>query len=280
MNIPRNANDIVAKHLTGAVPHGALEVIGIHDANVVRALPTEIPKVEVRQEYTDVMLELEDGRLLHLEFQTTREPALYRFLAYDVAIAERYRRKLRTVVLYTGDVQEAPSQLDAGSFQYSVENVYLNRLDGDAALETVKRHLATDEWTEQDRVRLSFAFHMHFTKRERDVAFEEIVDMVRRVPDRDEQNYVAALILGFSARILAPEQKERLREVLKMTELLREFEEEFKEKWMKQGLQQGLQQGKREVAERMFRKGASVADVVELTGLSEEEAKEIRKKVN
>lgn len=69
-----------------------------------------------------------------------------------------------------------------------------------------------------------------------------------------------------------------------MTELLREFEEEFKEKWMQKGLQkglqQGLQQGKREIAERMFRKGASVSDVVELTGLSEEEAEEIRKKVN
>ncbi|WP_029423503.1 transposase [Alicyclobacillus macrosporangiidus] len=276
MRLARNANDIVAKHLTGAVPNGALEVIGIHDANVVRALPTEIPKVEVRQEYTDVMLELDDGRLLHIEFQTSREPALYRFAAYDVAIAERHRRKVRTVVLYTGDVHEAPSQLDAGSFQYSVENVYLNRLDGDAALETVKRHLDTDEWTERDRVRLSFAFHMRFTTRTRDEAFEDIVDVVRRVPDRDEQNYVAALILGFSARVLAPEQKERLREVLRMTDLLREFEEELKEKWMQQG---ELLKAK-EIAERMFRKGASVSDVVELTGLSEVEAEEIRKKIN
>ncbi|MCL6444910.1 MAG: transposase, partial [Alicyclobacillus sp.] len=66
MKLARNANDIVAKHLTNALPGGVLSVIGIHDANVVRALPTEIPKVEVRQEYTDVMLELEDGSLLHL----------------------------------------------------------------------------------------------------------------------------------------------------------------------------------------------------------------------
>ncbi|SFU81555.1 transposase [Alicyclobacillus macrosporangiidus] len=276
MSTPRNANDIVAKHLTGAVPNGALDVIGIHDANVVRALPTEIPKVEVRQEYTDVMLELDDGRLLHMEFQTTREPALYRFAAYDVAIAERHRRKVRTVVLYTGDVHEAPSKLDAGSFQYSVENVYLNQLDGDAALEAVKRHLDTGEWTERDRVRLSFAFYMRFERRTRDEAFEDIVDVVRQIPDRDEQNYVAALILGFSARVLTTGQKERLREVLRMTDLLREFEEEFKEKWM----QQGVQQGKREIAERMFRDGASISDVVRWTGLSEKEAEEIRRRLN
>ncbi|WP_029422112.1 transposase [Alicyclobacillus macrosporangiidus] len=274
MSIPRNANDIVAKHLTGAVPNGALDVIGIHDANVVRALPTEIPKIEVRQEFVDILFELDDGRLLHIEFQSTRESALYRFAAYDLAIGEKHRRKVRTVVLYTGDVHDAPSELDVGTVRYQVENVYLNRMDGDAVLETVKRHLGTGEWTERDRVRLSFAFHMRFARRTRDEAFGEIVELVQRLPDREEQNYLAALILGFSARILAPEQKERLREVLRMTDLLREFEEEFKEKWM----QQGSVSKAREIAERMFRKGASVSDVVELTGLSEQEAEEIRKR--
>ncbi|MDI3328900.1 MAG: hypothetical protein QJR06_10125 [Alicyclobacillaceae bacterium] len=37
----------------------------------------------------DILLELEGGRLLHL------------FLHYDAAIAEKYRRKVRTVILYT-----------------------------------------------------------------------------------------------------------------------------------------------------------------------------------
>lgn len=62
----RNANDIVAKHLTNALPGDVLSIIDIYDANVVRALPTEIPKVEVRREFTDIMLELADGALVHL----------------------------------------------------------------------------------------------------------------------------------------------------------------------------------------------------------------------
>ncbi|WP_322785829.1 hypothetical protein [Kyrpidia tusciae] len=81
MNISRNSNDIVARHLTGAVPKRALEAIGIHNANVVRALSADLPKVEVWQELADILLELEDGRLLHLEFQSTKEPTLYRFFA-------------------------------------------------------------------------------------------------------------------------------------------------------------------------------------------------------
>ncbi|SFU81538.1 hypothetical protein SAMN05421543_1098 [Alicyclobacillus macrosporangiidus] len=82
------------------------------------------------------------------------------------------------------------------------------------------------------------------------------------------QNYLAALILGFSARILAPEQKERLRRVLEMTELLREIEQEVR------------REERQEIAERLFRDGASVSHVVRWTGLSEKEAEEIRKKVN
>jgi len=97
--------------------------------------------------------------------------------------------------------------------------------------------------------------------------FDTIVDLLQRVPDREEQNYLAALVFGFSARVLTDEQKAVLRRVLAMTELLKEIVEEAEERAEKRKA--------REIAERMFRKGASVADVVELTGLSEQEAQEV-----
>ena len=50
MDIARNANDIVARHLAGAVPRGAPEVLGIHDANVIPAFPADLPRVEVGQD--------------------------------------------------------------------------------------------------------------------------------------------------------------------------------------------------------------------------------------
>lgn len=69
MKIPRNSVDVLSKHLTDACPGDVLEVIGIHDVNVIRALPTELEKVEIRQEFTDIVLELDNGCLLYLEFQ-------------------------------------------------------------------------------------------------------------------------------------------------------------------------------------------------------------------
>ena len=147
MKIARNSTDILSKHLTHACPHGVLEVIGIANANIIRALPTELNQVVIRQRHTDIVLEQDNGLLLHLEFQKSKESTLYRFLAYDVALAEHFKRKLRTVVLYTGNIAKAPNQLDIGTASYSVENVFLNQLNGDDELAVVERHLAHHEWT-------------------------------------------------------------------------------------------------------------------------------------
>lgn len=272
MRVPRNSTDILAKHLTNACPAGVLDVIGIPGVDAIRALPTELDQVEIRQEFTDVVLELAAGDILHMEFQTTREPTLYRFLSYDGALAEKFRRKIRTIVLYTGDISFAPETLDIGSAQYHVENVFLNRLDGDAAIELVERHLSSHEWTDRDRIRLAFAFHMRFETMSRLEVFERVLELTGRIQNPFEQNYVTAIILGLSGRNLTPEQDRRLREAMRMTEVVKEIEQE--------ALQRGRQEGEHlkaaQVAEKLFRKGASVSDVVDVTGLSEKEAEFIR----
>lgn len=141
----------------------------------------ELDKVEIRQEFTDIVLELDDGCLLHVEFQTTKESRLHRFLSYDASLSEKFGRKLRTVILYSGDVDTAPELLDIGSAKY--QNVFLNRLDGDAALDVVERHLNSDEWTKRDRVRLAFAFHMRFTHLSANKACDRVLEPSQRISD-------------------------------------------------------------------------------------------------
>ena len=99
-------------------------------SNTVRALPTELDEVVIRQQFTDIVFEQENGFMLHLEFQTTKESTLYRFLGYDVALAEHFKRKTRTIVLYSGDIHFGPEVLDIGTAAYRVKNIYLNRLSG------------------------------------------------------------------------------------------------------------------------------------------------------
>ena len=239
IRIPRNGQDIVAKYLTSACAGEVLQVLGILQPTVIRALPTELPRVIVRQTLTDIVLETATGEILHLEFQSTKEPALYRFLAYDVALAEKFRRPVRTYVLYTRPVSHPPATLPIGCATYQVENIALADLDGEAALDTVAAHLATHLWTPADRVRLAFAFHMRFSTVSTDTAFRRILELTQQV-DREEQNYIAALILGFSGRQLSREQTAQVLEVLEMTELMRIVEQ----KAIKKGWQEGRQGGR------------------------------------
>ena len=89
--------------------------------------------VVIRQEFASTVLELDDGRILHLEHQSTKEATLHRFLGYDAQLARVFQRPIRTVILYTEDVVDGPLDLDAGSIQYKVDNVDLARFDGERA---------------------------------------------------------------------------------------------------------------------------------------------------
>ncbi|SFV02484.1 transposase [Alicyclobacillus macrosporangiidus] len=308
IRLSRNATDIICKHLTAALPGETLSVLGLQDVHVVRALPTEIDQVIVSERRTDFVLELQDGTLLHLEYQKKPERNLMRFLTYDIALAKQFRTKVRTVVLYTGNVKDAPDTLDMGGAWYRVHNVFLNRFDGDAVLHTVGQHLDAGEWEPADRIRLAFALHMRFKERTRDQAFESVLELILRIPDDLEKNLVVACILGLTGRWLTPHQERRLKEAMEMTELLEHilmeaakeamekghrqgFEEGRRqglERGLQQGIQQGIQQGLQmgehqkaiQIAEKMYRRGASVSDVVELTGLTEQEADAILRKVS
>ena len=45
LKIARNTTDILSKHLTNARPRGVLDVIGITDATIIRALPTSLLRI-------------------------------------------------------------------------------------------------------------------------------------------------------------------------------------------------------------------------------------------
>lgn len=276
---PRYGADIVIKNLSLACPGVVLEVIGIDGVDVARALPTELDRIDIRQQWVDVVFQQKSGDILHLEFQTSQERNLYRFLAYDSVLAEKFRQKIRTVVLYTGNISKAPEELDIGSAQYRVENIYLKRFNGDQTLDIIKAHVQTDQWEQADRVRLAFAFQMQFVRRSPNEAFEQVLELIRTIRDHHEQNYVAAVILGLSGQQLREDQKQKLKEAVLMTDIAREIEEESLQKGIQQGMQQGMQKAFTRVAKNMLRMGASIESIVEATGLTPKEVQKIREEL-
>lgn len=288
LKIPRNANDVLIKHLSSALPSGVLDVIGIHDVEIECALPTEQDVVDVYQEFTDVVWALRDGTILHMEVQTTKPRSLHRFLRYDAWLAEHFETRVRTVILYGADVSHASDFLDLGCIQYRVGNVYLKDFDGDDTLSIVEAHLAQGVWEVTDRIRLALALQMRH-KHSADDVLDRMLALTQQIGDESEQAYVTTLILGINGKRLNEAQRERLRRRLQMTSIVKEIWhdvlEEGMEKGMEQGIEkgivkgmeQGIEKGKREVAKAMLDEGESLERIMKLTGLSLTQIKLLRK---
>jgi hypothetical protein len=116
--------------------HGREMLRALTGVSVERWLNVELP--EVRNRRVDLLGETANGRLVHIELQSTNDPAMaLRMLEYCVAIYRRYSRFPEQIVLYVG---EAPLRM-AGGFSgphlwFECRVVDIRELDGDRLLQS------------------------------------------------------------------------------------------------------------------------------------------------
>ncbi len=79
--------DIYLKLLTQGLSGGAMRFLGVEGVELTESLPIELPAGTLR---VDTVWRMVDGRLFHLEFQTSRESSLERFLEYDTRLVRRF----------------------------------------------------------------------------------------------------------------------------------------------------------------------------------------------
>ena len=206
---------------------------GLDVPPVVRYFPTELP-------VADVHLELADGRLLHLEFQTIhRRETLARFLVYDAYLYERYARPIVTVVLYSAGVRVAAEAISGGAIQYSVSNILLGQEDGEAATRRLRAQGGKGAGlTAEERLDLIFLPLMRHRRPRRAVVLET-VELARRLPERQQRQTVAALI-GLGHRFLTTGELETLLEGLMITPIGQRLIERGIERGIEQARQQAV----------------------------------------
>ncbi|WP_229776375.1 hypothetical protein [Alicyclobacillus cellulosilyticus] len=235
-------------------------------------LPTELPAHTLR---IDKAWRMRDGRIFHLEFQSTREPTLHRFFEYDVRLARAYKADVRTVVLYHSGVTSAPEELNIGVAMYRVENVYLSKLDGDEALAAVETHLQAGMWEPGDRLRLALAMNMNVHDEAR--AFERVLALIPAVPDETERDLVTSAILALGDQTLNDVQRALLRrELRKVSKIAQELYQEGRQ----EGRQEGAEHKAREVARNLLAEGVRIEVIAKATGLSREEIEALRQQTS
>jgi hypothetical protein len=253
--------------MVGAFAHDSLRWMGIEHTDVVGVMPSELATVEIRRDMMNYVFIQANGDILHLEFQSSAEKMIYRFLLYDVLLAQKTERKIRTVVFYANQVTTADDYLDIGDAKYRVENIFLVERDGDAALARVQDHVRAGMFTLEDRFELAFAPHMKRSLGLEDTVRRSIA-LIEQISDERERSYVAALFVELNRRWLDEPSNQRIRKWVEKMDLVKEIVEEAVEKAVekasKESFAQGVEQGIARTVRLMKQKGETEERIAEL----------------
>ncbi|GKU24374.1 hypothetical protein CFOLD11_12000 [Clostridium folliculivorans] len=220
--------DAVFKKAMEFFKDNAVEFFGI-DTKIVAPAETEIKNVDIKTNYTDYLFYTEDDNYLHFEFQTTdKKEDIKRFLYYDASLFYKDRRKIRTVVIYSADIEDAEIHIDAGSINYNIEAFYMKNLNGDEKLEMLKNKIRNNEkLTSDDILTLSFIPLMssRISKSERTL---EGIELANSIEDSEVKLKCLTLLYALFDKFGDQISKKRFKEVFSVTEIGKMIRDEGK----------------------------------------------------
>ena len=270
-------NDILMKVLAEQFKNKTLDVFGIKTAKIKDLIPSVHPAVEANETRNDIIFLLEDDTLLHLEFQTTAgEQDLKRFLYYDARLVRRQERKVHTIVIYSGRIEQARERLECGSILYQVENIYMKHYNGDQEYNRLKHKIDNHQLlSETDTLKLIFLPLMKSEQKEEELVIQA-AELAKAAPDEKTKLFAIAALIVITDKIMSESNKRKLLEVLKMTQI----EQWIREEGRQEGELKGRQDEKRETAQTMLNLGMSPELIAKATKLPLEEILEMAKANN
>ncbi|MGG3955358.1 hypothetical protein ABEV15_01400 [Bhargavaea massiliensis] len=225
-DIAYNNYDIIFRNMTAQFKEKVLDFYGIRTAPIVRVEATDLPTIAVNDRRMDFLFLLADDTYLHLEFQTAfDEKDLDRFLQYDVSAYERYKKPIKTVVIYGADVEKVLEQKSYGSVQYEAQAVLMKKYNGDAIIQNLWAKVENgEELTDLDELHLIFLPLMRSSLNRSERAIET-VEIAKRIKNEEKQVRLLATIIAVSDKFIDKEYVEKLMEVLSMARVIRMAEE-------------------------------------------------------
>ncbi len=228
-----HGEDIIFKSVSQLLGNELVAAYGLTPCKITGPGPTEVTLVPASRRL-DTVFDVDDGTFLHLEFQS-RQTKLARFAVYDAMLYERVQRKIRTVVFYTGGVEQAADGIQVGCLTYQVENIFMDHFDGEAARAAVENKLVLGEALEPKEVLDLIFSPLMRRKGSPGQGVLAALEVGSRIPDEDLKDFCLANILGLGEKFLSRGQLEKALEVLGMTRIANMIGERFLEKGRMEG---------------------------------------------
>ncbi len=220
MNLAKNTEDIIMKNVFDLLKGDALKFFGI-DKKIVARARTEVNFVELKTNFDDNVYLLEDGTLIHFEFQTTnKKDDIYRFMVSDAFLAFKERKSVRTIVIYSSDIVNAPSNLDLGSITYKIDTFYMVAFDGDVIynniVEKVSRH---EKLTKQDLMSIVLLPIMR-SKDDKVTRIKNCIELSKRIEDTSDLSQIQAMLYLMAEKFVNETEREKVKEMITMMPIM------------------------------------------------------------
>jgi hypothetical protein len=182
---------------------------------------------------------------------------LLRFAKYDIRLYERDGRQVVTVIIYTAGVKHIDDSINIGSLVYQPQRVMMEDYDGNAIYtELIRKIESSDEIADEDMLKLIFLPVMKHSIDRGELAAKS-VQLAKQIPDTVKRNACVAAAYVFGSKYLNEVGLIKMKEALKMVDLISEL------------ITEGEEKRAAIIAKKLLARGFSIDAVVEDTGLDE-----------
>jgi len=275
--ITHDNKDVLFKILSKFYRDKSFKVYGLNLPPIKELLPTNLPALSLDEKRSDNIFKLKDDTILIVEFESK---AIYKNLLkyghYAFRVAESYYDgkplKVIIVVIFTGDVETAQNFLDLGSIKIDFMQVFLSKFDGQKMYEDLKNKVKIGADL-SDEETMQFIILPLTKKDDKQKLIEDTIDLAKEIKDETKKDFIIAGILSATDKFIDEDYSKRMKEWIRLTKVARLYEEEKIE-----AVNEAKIETKREIAQNMLVKGLSIIDIMEITGLTKVQIKELQEK--
>jgi hypothetical protein len=164
-------------------------------------------------------------------------------LYYDASLFYKEKRKVRTIVIYSSDLENVEETVDAGTIKYQIEPFYMKALNGDEKYNYLKSKIENNEQlTEEDILNLTFLPLMSGSDNRTERAVKGI-ELAESIKNMETKMISLSMLYALFEKFGDTLSKNRLKEAIRMTEIGKMIRDEA----LKEGIKEGETKGKAEM---------------------------------
>jgi len=192
-------------------------------------LETEFAEIETNLELLDLNFMLEDGSILHLEEEAEISVSdLIRFASYDLKLYNRYRDRIRTIILCIKGYTDSTAGFNCGSLGYNSTVVDMSKKDGKKKLEELKEKIENKE--KINYLDLIFLPLMNSDQKIVD-RVKETIELEKKLEvERNLKNNLVAMTFVLSDKFLSDQEISEIWRDYKMVRIFKYAEEQGEKK--------------------------------------------------